>query len=50
MIDQEDAFLGDGVLGDVQHEDEQTIQKIVADDECVENGKFFESSTLGYIV
>ena len=42
MIDEEDPSLCDDVLGEVHDEDEEAVEKKVAVDKSVENGKFFE--------
>ena len=42
VIDEEHLMVVNGVLGEVQHQYEETVQKIVDNDEGVEYGKFFE--------
>ena len=46
VIDEEHLMRGEGVLGEVQQQDEETVQKIVDNDERVENGKFFEGDQI----
>ena len=46
VIDEEYLMVSNGVLGEVQHQYEETIQQIVDNDERVENGKFFEGDQI----
>ena len=46
VIDEEDLVVGHGVLADVEHQYEETVQKIVDNDERVEYGKFSEGDQI----
>ena len=42
VVDEEYLMAGDGVLGEVQHQYEETVQQIVDNDKRVEYREFFE--------
>ena len=46
VIDQEDHVLGDDVLGDVAHEDDEAVKQVIQDQECVELGEFLKSDKI----
>ena len=46
VIDQEDHVLGDDVLCDVAHEDDEAVKQVIQDQECVELGEFLKSDKI----
>ena len=46
VIDEEYLMVGNGVLGEVQQQYEETVQQIVDNDERVEYGQFVEGDQI----